>query len=153
MLANRIECATLVEAPVERAWSVLTEPRHVIRWHAFGGAEIDLRPFGTLTFRWQERGCFHGIIATFEPPYAISYLCTCLSPGERPRVGNSTLVELTVEPVGHMTRICVAESGFAQLHVTETLKLVLAASSRRAWSAGLDLVRQIAEQTIPATTR
>lgn len=87
-----------------------------------------------------------------EPPYAMSYLCTCLFPGERPRVGNSTLVEFTVEPVGHVPRVCVAESGFAQSHVAETLKPVMAASSYRAWSQGLDLVRQIPEQTIPVRT-
>jgi len=150
MLTDRITCDIQIEAPPERVWMVLTEPRFVSRWYAFGGAELDLCPFGTLVFRWKEHGAFNGLIATVEPPWALTFVYACLNPGERPRFGNSTLVELTLEPEGHRTRLRVAESGFAQLHAADAMKELLAASGRRAWTNGLGRLRSIAEHAVPA---
>lgn len=149
LLPDRIECAIRVDAPVERVWAVMTEARHVARWYAFGGAEIDLSPFGRLVFRWSEHGAFHGQLATIEPPYALSFLFACLAPDEPVRLGNSTLVEFTMEPGGRETRARVAECGFARLDAPDRMKTALAASSRQAWADGLALMRTIAEQPMP----
>ena len=57
---DRIEKDMLIAAPVERVWEVITRPEHLGRWFGNAGAEIDLRPGGPLTVRWNERGTIYG---------------------------------------------------------------------------------------------
>src|SRR6185436_17881389 len=56
MTPDRIERETLIAAPVERVWELVTAPEHVGTWFGDAGAEIDLRPGGAMALRWEERG-------------------------------------------------------------------------------------------------
>jgi transketolase C-terminal domain/subunit len=55
----QIERETVIAAPVERVWALLTEAEHVGRWFCDDGAEIDLRPGGAMVLRWTEHGTTH----------------------------------------------------------------------------------------------
>ena len=48
MVPEQIERETVIAAPVERVWALLTEAEHLGRWFGDSGAEIDLRPGGVL---------------------------------------------------------------------------------------------------------
>jgi hypothetical protein len=50
MVPDRTERETVINAPVERVWDLITEPEHVGRWFGDAGAEIDppRRPRGPL---------------------------------------------------------------------------------------------------------
>ena len=54
MIPDRIERETVINAPVERVWELITEAEHLGRWFGDAGAEIDLRPGGALVLRWSE---------------------------------------------------------------------------------------------------
>ena len=109
--ADRIERETLIEAPPEVVWKVLTEPRHVERW--FGPkTEIDLVEGGEARFGFPEHG--HTIQARIEradEPRSFAWRWIHAGGPDATHL-NSTLVEFTLEPEGEGTRLHVAESGF-----------------------------------------
>jgi uncharacterized protein YndB with AHSA1/START domain len=117
MIPDRIEREITIAAPVERVWSVLTQAEHIGGWFADAGAEIDLRPGGALVMRWQEHGMTRARVEAVEPPHRFAYRWTAhhAEQGAEPAAGNSTLVEVTLDPEGEDTRLRVVESGFAAL--------------------------------------
>ena len=56
MVPDRIERETLINAPSERVWALITEAQHLGRWFGDAGAEIDLRPGGAMTDAKGDRG-------------------------------------------------------------------------------------------------
>jgi uncharacterized protein YndB with AHSA1/START domain len=120
MTPDQIERETLIAAPVERVWTVLTEAEHIGSWFADAGAEIDLRPGGALVMHWQEHGTTKARLEAVEPPHRFAYRWTAHhATGEEPADGNSTLVEFTLAPEGDGTRLRVVESGFAGLAIAD----------------------------------
>ena len=116
MTPDQIERETLIDAPVERVWAVLTEAEHLSEWFAQQGAEIDLRPGGLLTMRWNEMPTTRARVEVVEPPHRFAYRWTAhFAAADEPADGNSTLVEFTLTPEGDATRLRVVESGFAAL--------------------------------------
>src|SRR6266702_8969969 len=115
MASDRIEQDVYIAAPVERVWEVVTEPRHVGMWFGNGEpAEVDMRPGGRIVFDHGEHGKLPAVIEKVEAPNYLSFRWAADDAGSRePDVGNSTLVEFTVEPEGEGTRLRVVESGFA----------------------------------------
>ena len=118
MSEDRIERDIVVEAPVERVWTLLTTSEHIQSWFAFDGAEIDLRPGGGLVMRWEEHGVFHAVVERVEAPSVFAFRWA-LVPDVAPEAGNSTLVEFTLAGEGEATRVRVVESGFLALDLTE----------------------------------
>jgi uncharacterized protein YndB with AHSA1/START domain len=118
MTPDQIERETVIHAPVERVWSVLTEAEHLSGWFAEQGAEIDLRPGGLLTMHWNEMPTTRARVEVVEPPHRFAYRWTAhFAAADEPAAGNSTLVEFTLIPDGDGTRLRVVESGFATLAV------------------------------------
>jgi uncharacterized protein YndB with AHSA1/START domain len=117
VIPDRIERETVVAAPVDRVWSLLTEAEHIGTWFGDAGAEIDLRPGGSLVIRWTEHGTAWARVERVEPHRLFSYrwLTDDAKGPEEPVEGNSTLVEFTLVPEGDRTRLRVVESGFASL--------------------------------------
>jgi uncharacterized protein YndB with AHSA1/START domain len=148
MPAGRIEGSIVVDAPVERVWTIVTDARHLARWNACVDVELELRPFGRIVFHRRGRGALHGLLATLEPPNALSFLFAAHTPDEPARLSNSTLVELTLEPAGCATRVRVFESGFEQLEAPPVRQSQLATESRRAWTARLGMMRALAERSL-----
>ena len=114
---EKIERETVIAAPVARVWKLLTEADHLGTWFGDAGAEIDLRPGGTLELRWAEHGTVHARVESVEPERLFSYRWASsqntgvIELGD----GNSTLVEFSLSPEGDDTRLRVVESGFSGL--------------------------------------
>ena len=119
MALEQIERETTIDAPVERVWSVLTEPEHVIGWFTKEAAEIDLRPGGAMTLTFAQHGRVRARVEAVERPRRFAYRWTAHFAGDaEPAEGNSTLVEFTPTPDGDGTRLRVVETGFDALDTT-----------------------------------
>lgn len=106
----------MIEAPIARVWAVVTQPEHVGSWFGDAGAEIDLRPGGTILIHWKEWGTGYGVVERVEPPHLFAWRGALLGHTEV-RDGNSTRVEFTLFAEGGQTRLRVVESGFDTLEI------------------------------------
>jgi uncharacterized protein YndB with AHSA1/START domain len=131
---DRIERAVLIAAPVERVWELVTNPEHVGRWFADAGAELELRPGGTLSLSWSDFGTFHGRVEAVEPPHRVAYRWLSAKDSRaEPTPANSTLIEFTLAAEGDGTRVAVVESGFDGLDVDADERAAALASHTRGW--------------------
>jgi uncharacterized protein YndB with AHSA1/START domain len=137
---DRIEREIVIAAPIERVWAALTDPQQIPLWFSDAGAEVDLRPGGTMVLRWKEYGTYYTTIQQVEPPYRFSYL-GAYTQEEAPRDDNATLVEFTLEPEGEGTRLRVVESGFRNLAMPEAERAKRAAENTAGWIQVLDVLR------------
>lgn len=146
MVPDQIERETVIDAPVERVWALITDAEHVGRWFGDAGAEIDLRPGGEMVLRWAEHGTSRGRVVAVEPHSRFSYRWAPFKEpgGEEPVDGNSTLVELTLHPEADGTRLRVVESGFTALATSEAQRAENHAGNTRGWQAELDELRDYA---------
>jgi uncharacterized protein YndB with AHSA1/START domain len=109
---DTIEREMTFEAPIERVWQAITDPREVSEW--FGvEAKIDLKPGGGIVFGWSE-GRFLGRVEEVAPPRRFAYRW-CLAKDIEVDLGPTTLVTFTLEPTNGGTRLRLVESGFASL--------------------------------------
>ncbi len=140
MVTDQIERETVIDAPVERVWELITEPEHVGRWFGDAGAEIDLRPGGDMVIRWADSGANYARVVAVEPHTRFSYRWAPFKDpgGEEPVEGNSTLVEFTLAPDGDATRLRVVESGFASLATSEEQRAGNHADNTGGWRSELD---------------
>ncbi|WP_371478650.1 SRPBCC domain-containing protein [Kitasatospora sp. NBC_00315] len=146
MSERRIECETLIEASVERVWSLVAEP-------GFWAAENAARP-GTVAKEGEsvvvtnpKFGEFPVRVEKVEPPTYLAYRWASAFPGEELREDNSTLVEFTLVAEGDKTRLRVVESGFAALAASEEVRRRAVESNTAGWPQVFDAVRARAEQS------
>jgi uncharacterized protein YndB with AHSA1/START domain len=146
MVPDQIERETVIDAPVERVWRLITEAEHVGRWFGDAGAEIDLRPGGEMVIRWTDHGTSRARVVAVEPQTRFSYRWAPFKDpgGEEPVEGNSTLVEFTLQPEGDGTRLRVVETGFASLATSQEQRADNHASNTRGWRAELDELSEYA---------
>jgi len=146
MVPDQIERETVIQAPVERVWELITEPEHVGRWFGDAGAAIDLRPGGEMVIRWADHGTNHARVVAVEPPTRFSYRWAPFKDpgGQEPVEGNSTLVEFTLAPEGDGTRLRVVERGFASLATSPEQRADNHASNTGGWRRELDELRDYA---------
>lgn len=144
----QIERETVIAAPVERVWALLTEAEHIGRWFSDAGAEVDLRPGGGLVLRWSEHGTGRARIVDVEPHRRFSYRWAPIREhwGEEPTEGNSTLVEFTLAAEGDGTRLRVVESGFEALAATAEQRRRSFEDNTEGWEAQLGNVGRYAER-------
>ena len=144
----QIERETLIAAPVERVWALLTEAEHVGTWFCDAGAEIDLRPGGEMVMRWAEHGVGRARIVDLDPPRRFSYRWAAIREhwGEEPDDGNSTLVEFTLDRDGDGTRLRVVESGFDALDGTDEQRREAHEGNTEGWEVQLGNVKNYAER-------
>ena len=144
----QIERETLIAAPVERVWAVLTEGEHVGRWFSDAGAEIDLQPGGEMVLRWAEYGIGRARVVDVEPPRRFSYRWAAIREhwGEEPDDRNSTLVEFTLAPEGDGTRLHVVESGFEALEGTDEQRRRSFEDNTEGWETQLENVREYVQR-------
>jgi uncharacterized protein YndB with AHSA1/START domain len=151
MVADRIERETVIHAPPERVWELITEAEHLGRWFGDAGAEIDLRPGGALVLHWADHGTSHGRVVAVEPHTRFSYRWAPFRDpaGREPTEGNSTLVEFTLRREGQGTRLRVVESGFASLDTSDEQRARNVESNTEGWKLETDELRRYAEK-VPA---
>jgi uncharacterized protein YndB with AHSA1/START domain len=118
MNTDRIEREIPIEAPIERVWAALTEPKSVSDWFCNGEEiTIDLRVGGVMILDHGDHGRFQTVIVKVTPPTVFSYRWASLYPGVRATEENSTLVEFTLKPTAEGTLLRMVESGFDNLIV------------------------------------
>jgi uncharacterized protein YndB with AHSA1/START domain len=145
LVANRIEREIVIDAPPSRVWATITQPEHLGTWFGDSGAEVDLRPGGTMAVRWKEHGTQRTTIERVEPERYFSW--RWMSPeGQQPNADNSTLVEFSLTPEGNGTRLRVVESGFDHLAIPEEERAARYRDNSQGWSAELDELRNYAER-------
>jgi uncharacterized protein YndB with AHSA1/START domain len=130
---DRIERTLQLDHSPERVWQAITTAEGLGTW--FGNsAEIDLRPGGACTLRWDSCDTAHLTIERVEPPRVFGYTWHLMGlDAEDPR---RTYVEFTLEPAGGGTTLTVVESGFAQLTEDEHGKSF--AGNTEGWQRELD---------------
>ena len=138
-MSDTIEREITIAAPVERVWELITRPEHVGTWFGDAGAEIDLRPGGEMTLRWEEYGTVHARIERLEPMTLFSYRWAPFQDpgGDEPVAGNSTLIEFTLSETGEGTRLRVVESGFSALDTTPERQEALRRGNADGWGVEL----------------
>jgi uncharacterized protein YndB with AHSA1/START domain len=148
VVPEQIERETVIAAPVERVWALLTEAEHLGRWFGDAGAELDLRPGGALSLSWERYGVVRGRVVDVDAPRRFSYRWAVLREqhGSEPVEGNSTLVEFTLEAEGAGTRLRVVESGFDKLFADPAEQDERAEDNRKGWASELDELRDYAER-------
>jgi uncharacterized protein YndB with AHSA1/START domain len=109
---DRIERELRIKAPIERVWTVLTDPAYVARW--FGSkAEIDLRPGGAAMFGWDDHGDGHAVVERVEPPREFAFRWAREHDVPFEQAPTTTLVEFSLSPADGGTLLRLVESGFA----------------------------------------
>ncbi len=148
MVPDQIERETVIDAPVDRVWQLITEAEHVGRWFGDAGAEIDLRPGGEMVIRWTGHGASRGRVVAVEPQTRFSYRWAPFKDpgGEEPVEGNSTLVEFTLQPEGDGTRLRVVESGFSSLATSQEQRAENVRSNTGGWQREIDELREYATE-------
>ncbi|HEX6619559.1 MAG TPA: SRPBCC family protein [Solirubrobacteraceae bacterium] len=147
MVPEQIERETVIAAPVERVWALLTEAEHLGRWFGDAGAELDLRPGGALSLTWEQYGTVHGRVVDVEAPRRFSYRWAVLRESQsEPVEGNSTLVEFTLEAEGEGTRLRVVESGFDTLFADPEKRTQRYEDNTKGWGSELAELADYAER-------
>jgi uncharacterized protein YndB with AHSA1/START domain len=138
-MSDTIEREITIAAPIERVWELITQPEHVGTWFGDAGAEIDLRPGGELTLRWEEYGTIHGRVERVEPMTRFSYRWAPYKEpgGTEPVDGNSTLIEFMLSETGEGTRLRLVESGFTSLDAPPERQEALRQGNVEGW--GIEL--------------
>ena len=151
MVPDNIEREVLVDAPPEVVWSVVTDARHVAEWFS-DAAEIDLRPGGRVVLTWHGHGTCTGHVVTLDRPHTFAFRWLRREAGEAEDQG-STLVELTLTPVGDRTRLRVTESGFPDLPWPEGAKETYVSENERGWSVELRELQEYVSAMAGRTAR
>lgn len=145
MNADRIERDTLIEASLERVWSLVAEPGF---WVADEGslAGTVAREGESVVARNSEYGEFPVRVEKVEPPTYLAYRWASAFPGQELREDNSTLVEFTLSREGDKTRLRVVESGFTVLAGSEELRDKALKDNTGGWPQVLDAFKKRVEQ-------
>ncbi|MFD9791980.1 SRPBCC domain-containing protein [Streptomyces sp. NPDC059070] len=145
MSEDRIERETLIEAPLERVWSLVAEPGFWVADKASLPGTV-AREGETMVAKNPEYGDFPVRVEKVEPPTYLAYRWASAFPGEELREDNSTLVEFTLTPEDGRTRLRVVESGFSALAGSEELRGRAVQDNTGGWQQELDALKTRAEQ-------
>ncbi|MFE3764784.1 SRPBCC domain-containing protein [Streptomyces sp. NPDC059104] len=146
MIQDRIERETLIEAPLERVWSLVTEPGFwVAEPESVAGTVA--REGESMLAKNPKYGDFPVRVEKVEPPTYVAYRWASAFPGEELRGDNTTLVEFTLTPEGDGTRLRVVESGFSELAGAEEVRAKALKDNTGGWPQVLDAFKKRAEES------
>ncbi|MGY5036226.1 SRPBCC domain-containing protein [Streptomyces sp. 900116325] len=146
MSEDRIERETLIEAPLERVWSLVAEPGFWVADKASLPGTV-AEEGASMVAKNAEYGDFPVRVEKVQPPTYLAYRWASAFPGEELREDNSTLVEFTLTPEGDRTRLRVVESGFATLAGSEELRRRAVKDNTGGWPQELDALKARAEES------
>ncbi|MET8327463.1 SRPBCC domain-containing protein [Streptomyces sp. NPDC005181] len=146
MSEQRIERETLIAAPLERVWSLVTEPGFWVADPASLRGTVAEEGESVLA-KNAEYGDFPVRVEKVEPQTYVAYRWASAFPGEELREDNSTLVEFTLTPEGDRTRLRVVESGFEALAGSEELRSQAVKDNSGGWPQVFDALKTRAEQS------
>ncbi|GHE68356.1 SRPBCC domain-containing protein [Streptomyces spiralis] len=145
MSEDRIERETLIQASLERVWSLVAQPGFWVADKASLPGTV-AREGESMVARNPEYGDFPVRVEKVDPPTYLAYRWASAFPGEELREDNSTLVEFTLTPEGDGTRLRVVESGFARLSGSEELRNKALKDNTGGWPLELDALKKRAEE-------
>lgn len=145
MSEDRIERDTLIEASLDRVWSLVAQPGFWVADKASLPGTV-AKEGDSLVLKNSEHGDFPVRVEKVDPPTYLAYRWTSAFPGEELREDNSTLVEFTLTEEGGGTRLRVVESGFAALAGSEGLRSQNLKDHTQGWPLELDALKKRAEQ-------
>ncbi|MET9625353.1 SRPBCC domain-containing protein [Streptomyces sp. NPDC006464] len=148
MSEDRIERETLIDAPLERVWTLVAQPGFWVADKASLPGTVAEEGV-TMVARNPEHGDFPVRVEKVRPPSYLAYRWTSAFPGEELREENSTLVEFTLTAEGGKTRLRVVESGFTALAGSEDLRSRNHKDHTEGWPLELDALRKRAEEPSP----
>ena len=96
----------ILEAPIERVWSALSDDDELAKWFPDHAAEWDLTPGGSGVFTWNGHGAFPIRVEAVNAPAYLAWTW-----GHEDGSPGVTLVEWELEPDRQRTRLTVTESG------------------------------------------
>jgi uncharacterized protein YndB with AHSA1/START domain len=145
MSEDRIERETLIQASLERVWSLVAQPGFWVADKASLPGTV-AREGESMVARNPEYGDFPVRVEKVDPPTYLAYRWASAFPGEELREDNSTLVEFTLTPEGDGTRLRVVESGFAGLAGSDELRNKALKDNTGGWPLELDALKKRAEE-------
>ena len=148
MIVDRIERETLIEAPLERVWALVTEPGFWAVPDSASVAGTVAREGESMVASHPEYGEFPVRVEKVEPPSYVAYRWASAFPGHDLREDNTTLVEFTLSQEGENTRLRVVESGFGALAGSEDLRHKAVEDNTGGWAEVIDAVKTRAEKRL-----
>ncbi|MCA2228747.1 SRPBCC domain-containing protein [Nonomuraea aurantiaca] len=145
MSEDRIERDTLIEAPLERVWSLVSVPGFWVADEASVAGTVATEG-ATLVAKNANLGEVSVRVEKVQPPTYVAYRWASAFPGEALRADNSTLVEFSLSTEGGKTRLRVVESGFAALSMSEELRDQTVRFNISGWPQVFDAIKARAEQ-------
>ena len=146
LIEDRIERETVIEAPIERVFALVSEPGW---WAVHDPSEVA----GTAAVAGEtviapnsNYGDFPVRVERVEPPTYIAYRWASAFPGQDLRDDNSTLIEFTLADEAGKTRLRVVESGFGALAGADELRRKALADNTEGWAEMIENIKTRAEQ-------
>ncbi|MEW9552503.1 SRPBCC domain-containing protein [Nonomuraea sp. NPDC050783] len=145
MSEDRIERETLIDASLERVWSLVTVPGFWVAEEASVAGTVATEG-ALLAAKNPHLGEVWVRVEKVEPPTYVAYRWNSVFPGEELSEDNSTLVEFTLSTEGGRTRLRVVESGFATLKAPDEKREQARCDNITGWAHELDAAKARAEQ-------
>ncbi|GAA4958456.1 uncharacterized protein YndB with AHSA1/START domain [Nonomuraea thailandensis] len=145
MSEDRIERDTLIQASLERVWSLVAVPGFWVA-DAASVAGLVAREGLSLVAKNPNVGEVSVRVEKVQPPTYVAYRWASAFPGEELRADNSTLVEFILSTEGDKTRLRVIESGFAALSLSEDQRAQTVRFNADGWPQVFAVVKDRAEQ-------
>jgi uncharacterized protein YndB with AHSA1/START domain len=145
-IEDRIERETLIEAPIDRVWALVSEPGW---WAVPDRGEVAgtvAREGETMVSRNEAHGDFPVRVERVEPPTYVAYRWASAFPGQALRDDNSTLIEFTLADEDGKTRLRVVESGFGALVGGDELRRKALEDNTGGWAEEIANLKARAEQ-------
>jgi len=149
MIPDHIERETLIEAPREVVWRVLTEPEQIVLRYC-DDAQPEVYEGGAGVFTWTTGATSRPATANLRvghPERPRRFAFRWASPdGEEPTDANSIFVEFTMADKGGHTRLHLIEQGLQRVEWAEDAKRRFVDEHERGWSGILARLQQVAGQ-------
>jgi uncharacterized protein YndB with AHSA1/START domain len=144
---DRIERETLIEAPIERVWALVTQPGWWAAQEMSDVAGTVARAGETVVAPNSTHGDFPVHVERVDPPTYVAYRWASAFPGQELRDDNSTLIEFTLADEGGKTRLRVVESGFGGLAGTGELRRQAFTDNTNGWAEMIEVLKTAAERS------